>query len=228
MSFHQDQEPEGLIGVQQPDVATEETSVIVLHLSQDGVGITRPGLPQMAVLSDSSEPVHERDCQVIPVKDLWAIIQECSPAVRIKTIDLLAPFQDPAFLPVFLVALFDEHWEVRAATAQALGPLKLGHLSPLLCDVLQKETDCIVQQALVRALGHSQSESTIPLLTRLLQDQEQDPLVREAAAWALGEFRQKAPFLVLQEALQADPDELVQGTIAEVLEALQAGHVQAP
>jgi HEAT repeat protein len=143
--------------------------------------------------------------------------------VRIKALDLLAELQDPALLSVFQSALLNEYWEMRAAAAQALGALRIEQLAPFFLAAFREETDEIVQQALVRATGKSRSEKSIPFLTYLLRDQEQNVLVREAAAWALGEFGEKAPVLALREALQEDSDEIVRDTAAKTLESLQAG-----
>jgi len=161
-------------------------------------------------------------------QDLWKAICEHPPETRVKAIDILAQLQDPTLLSLFWSALHDEYWEVRAAAAQALGEFRNQQLAPLFIKVFQEETDEIVQQALVRALGKSRNEPTILLLVQILRNPEQDVLVREAAAWALGEFGEKAHIRVLIETLREDPDEIVQAAAAKSLGALRQLYAKKP
>jgi len=147
---------------------------------------------------------------------LWETITTYPAKVRVQTIDILGKLKRSSVLPTLICALRDEHWEVRAAAAQALGeagnPIVIEALIRTLCD----ETDVIAKQAMVRALGKQRDMQSRSTLTFLLR-RDEDCLVREAAAWALGLFQEKAPVQHLAYALAHDSDELVRTAAARAL-----------
>ncbi|HEX6986063.1 MAG TPA: HEAT repeat domain-containing protein, partial [Planctomycetaceae bacterium] len=72
-------------------------------------------------------------------------------------------------------------------------------------------------------LGNSGDAGAVPALADALNDAE--PLVRGAAAWALGRLGGEAP---LRERLACETDEYVRGEIENALEALSARSVVSP
>jgi len=163
-------------------------------------------------------------------KETWELYEQIasqSDEVRVRAIDVLGMLRDRTNTPVFVWALCDGHWEVRAAAAQALGELREQVLASYLLKALQHESDFTVQQSLVRALGKCKQETSINVLIQLLQDQDQNWLVREAAAWSLGQL-QAVPACPLMEVLCSDPDEMVRIAVARALgeiEDLSAKHL---
>jgi len=87
---------------------------------------------------------------------------------------------------IFVRALSDDYWEVRAAAAQALRKLGGQAYGPLLLEALLSETDFTVREALIRALGTCGEEQSVLVLTHILHDQDESWMIREAAAWSLG------------------------------------------
>jgi HEAT repeats len=136
---------------------------------------------------------------------------------RVRAIDELGVLRDRKNGSVFVQALRDDYWEVRAAAAQALGALREQTFGLSLLKALSSESDFTVQQSLVRALGKCREVGAIKLLIQILRDQDRSWLVRETAAWSLGEFGQTAPIWPLVEALCNDPDEMVRAAAARAL-----------
>jgi HEAT repeat protein len=155
--------------------------------------------------------------------DLWTQIALQSDDVRVKAIDVLGMLRDRTNALIFVQALYDGYWEVRAAAAQALGELREQALVAPLLKALQDESDFTVRQSLVRALGKCKQERSIKLLMQLLRDQDQNWQVREAAAWSLGKFGRTVPIWPLVEALFSDPDEMVRAAAARAL-----GEIEPP
>lgn len=149
--------------------------------------------------------------------DLWEEIQREPDTVRVSIIDAFGVIQNPSTLPLLGQALYDLHWEVRAAAAQALGRFERAASAQLLIQALARETDFTVRQVLVRVLGQRGDEQLAGLFVFLLLDEGQDCLVREAAAWSLGRLERRAPLESLVFALRSDPDELVRAAAARSL-----------
>ena len=145
---------------------------------------------------------------------VWKQIASQSDDVRVKAIDMLGMYRDHTNDRVFIQALHDEYWEVRAAAAQALGELEEQTFAPLLLEALQSEPDFTVRQSLVRALGKCRQQKSIKILISLLCDQNENWQVREAATWSLGKFGRTIPIWPLINALCSDPDETVRAAAA--------------
>jgi hypothetical protein len=144
--------------------------------------------------------------------DIWT--QNTNEA-RVRAIDNMPKNRKNA--SVLVQSLHDDYWEVRAAAAQALGELREQAFGPPLLKALQEESDFTVRESLVRALGKCREEQSIQALIQILQDQDQSWLVREAAAWSLGEFGKTAPIWPLVQALCDDPSEIVRAAAARAL-----------
>lgn len=153
----------------------------------------------------------------------WEKLCRESATIRVGVLDVFALAPEQAPVPVLLYALSDPSWEVRTAAAQVLG--KAGHRStvigPCLYRALMYEMDENVLAALLRALGHSQGASSSRLFAAFLSDRNQNWLVREAAAWALGTQEHSEGLPDLIAALRRDEDESVRATAARSLGMLK-------
>ena len=101
----------------------------------------------------------------------------------------LGTFHDPALSPIFQAAAHDPDAGVRAAAIMALG-----RLNPI--------------------EGSAHQEETIAVLVRAIRDAH--PLVRRAAAWALGRVRDPRAVSALREAA-GDRDAAVRAAAVEAL-----------
>jgi HEAT repeat protein len=111
-----------------------------------------------------------------------------------------------------ITALRDATANVRANAAWALGRIDNGRaLAPVVA--LFRDADAKVREAAVVAAGHIDSISTIPLLMRVLQ-QDESPAVRRVAAWALGQKGAREAVDVLGTQLGKESDPRVREMIA--------------
>ncbi|AHG87779.1 HEAT repeat-containing PBS lyase [Gemmatirosa kalamazoonensis] len=86
-----------------------------------------------------------------------------------------------------VAALRDADAGVRAASAWALGQLRVPGTTPLLVAAL-RDRDAAVRRAVAVALGSLEDAAAVDALVAALRD-DADPLVRQAAAWALGQIK---------------------------------------
>ena len=66
--------------------------------------------------------------------------------------------------------------------------------------------------------GNQRAEEALPALMVILQE-EFEPLVRAHAAWALGQFNNRAAFATLEKALETESDPTVLAEIRSVLDS---------
>ena len=90
-------------------------------------------------------------------------------------------------------------------------------LRECLIRALDEENDESVREAIVRALGKQKRHIPDDLLSTLLLCKDESWLVREAAAWALGELGENTPIHHLAFALRCDGNENVRAAAAQSL-----------
>jgi HEAT repeat protein len=126
----------------------------------------------------------------------------------------------------FLMALTHPSWRVRAAAVDAIASASPPDLE-LLLKVLEREPHDSVRESVIWTIGKALPTLVARRESALLQElrmalslalQSDDCwLVREAAAWSLGQLGLKAPLNELERALNDDPDEDVRAAAARAL-----------
>lgn len=152
-----------------------------------------------------------------PEFNLWEYICKEPADVRMIVLDVLSMLNNPVTIPTFARALSDPYWKIRIIAAQVLGEFRREVSAQLLIDALYCEMDEMVRASLVRALGMRCDPQTAEIFASILLKAEEDCLVRESAAWALGTLEEQAPPHALVYALLNDPDELVRKAAAHSL-----------
>ncbi|MCC7416454.1 MAG: HEAT repeat domain-containing protein [Acidobacteria bacterium] len=152
--------------------------------------------PLIAILDDPRADPHVRleamtaignmagsEQAIDPVLDRLA---DPSPAMRAAALAAAARL-DPANFPTILSGLDpDTHWSVRAALATVLGRLPGGTGAPRLMAMLQDRDQRVIPSVLAAIAALKLPDAPAILLEHLSAD---DPVVRGAAATALGELK---------------------------------------
>jgi HEAT repeats/HEAT repeat len=154
------------------------------------VGILGPIDPLVIALHDNHEAVRAAAARALgsrgdtsPISILLTALQDHHPLVREAAATALGRVGTSCPIDPFVIALQDDHEEVRAAAVQALGRRGDKTLISLLLIALQDHHP-LVREAAAIALGELRNyEARLPLLNRLLQDEE--ILVRDAITQSL-------------------------------------------
>ncbi len=117
------------------------------------------------------------------VARISAVLHDPDAAIRVAAVEALRVVGMPAE-KTLIRALKDEHKSVRSAAAESLGSLKSTAAVPYLIRLLRTDPVKDVRRAAAESLGLIEDAYAIPALVRGFRDR--DPLVRSAAAAALG------------------------------------------
>lgn len=152
------------------------------------------------------------------VPPLIEALGDAEGTVRRMAASVLGRLRDPRALEPLRMALYDTHFDVCQAAAQALaafGPAAL----PVLLEALSHPEAWIRQQALI-GLGKIQDPQIPPALLGLLDDENRD--VRKQAIQALGELRAESALPVLQELAASRADRELAALAKQAIQAIQA------
>lgn len=119
------------------------------------------------------------------------------PVARAKAVDALWNKADTSIVEPLMLALKDEHWDVRRRAAWALGNVGKIAVEPLMLAL--KDEHWNVRRKAAWALGNIKDLRAIEPLINALQDERSD--VREQAAWALGNIKDLRAIATLIHAL---------------------------
>jgi len=201
-----------------------ERANAVEELGQIGHG--RAVLPLITVLQDTSE---DREVKSVAIGSLGKIQDERAiepliealglpdPSTGQPLADTLAQFGEAVLQPLMKVLSSSKQETQRFWAARILGGLKTHRATPTLLNALSDYSPKVRSEAAL-ALGHfGAREAVYPLSKMLLEDSV--PLVRDAAAEALGKIADDRALTALKEAL-ADLDYAARRRAMEALERM--------
>lgn len=146
---------------------------------------------------------------------LLDLLQDPDPRVRGAAARSLATADPTRALPALMLALRDDHRDVREDAARALGSLEASAAAAALASLSASDPSRAVRYTALRALGEIGSDAAVEGLTAALVDARNDNL-RERVAHALGTTRNPASFAPLRS-LTDDPDRDVRHAALEAL-----------
>ncbi|MEX0892851.1 MAG: M56 family metallopeptidase [Gemmatimonadota bacterium] len=152
------------------------------------------------------------------VSVLLALVRDADPHVRGAAARSLAGADPERALPALLLALADEHRDVREDAARAVGSMGAEAAVADLAARAAGDPSRSVRYTAIWALGEIGSDEAVGSLVTLLDDAHRDN-VRERVADALGDTRNPAAFEALQE-LASDQDRGVRYAALEALARL--------
>lgn len=113
---------------------------------------------------------------------------------------------ETAFYRLVQILHYDNHWEVRAACAWALGQYQQEEALPFLEDVLQNETHPAVLHQSILAIAQIGSVAAGMMLVNLLERQNWDVFLREETLFAVSKLRLEAAVPLIINKLGSEDD----------------------
>jgi cyclophilin family peptidyl-prolyl cis-trans isomerase/HEAT repeat protein len=150
---------------------------------------------------------------------LLDLLGDSQPPIRAAAIRALAEFDTEAFVTVLSAMDPDPHWTVRAALATVLGELPADAALPRLRLMLDDADDRVLPSVLAAIAKLRPADAGSILLQHLKRN---DPVVRTAAATALGELRVAGGDAALAEAYRFGEKDPAYTARAAALSALSA------
>ncbi len=112
-------------------------------------------------------------------------------AIRREALEVFGRNHTKAFLSIYMLALQDEHSQVRAAGIKHLGKMKEPEFRDLFLDSYNNDDSYVVQAAAIRALGAIGSVSDLEFFKQVSKKKSPRDLFQRAGEWALNEIEKK-------------------------------------
>jgi HEAT repeat protein len=140
--------------------------------------------------------------KIIPsIPDYHTLMRNGLPEVRIQALSILKALRPPEYQSALKVRLSDSDPRVRRLAAETLAHLGGSEVVYALGVLLNEDGDIEIQKTVAELLGLLHSPQSLGDLTAILEREETDPIVQEAALEALGRLKLPQAFSLFRQFL---------------------------
>lgn len=148
---------------------------------------------ELAILNVSSSRVSDE----ILAPNLIKLLDDESPKIREKAIQLLKEIAKEEFLPYFLNKLNDNSDLVRAMAIQAIGDIGHKGIYESLITQFNSESSTLTKRASLQVIAKKRDETTVDFLIEVLQNESEAVEIRSDAALLLAKSGSMKAFILI-------------------------------